>query len=186
MKFALEYLKSLNRKPRVHPNGFIQFDVEPNIMRLNVWPADPIPGHPGRIHPIHNHSFDIGSTVICGALTNDTYYFEKSTSYVTHVLHEARRVSENDSVLSPVDGTSTGFVGRMSSHTYKAGQRYTLNREILHDSIPNGLTATLMTLEKPGRYAPKVAIPVMVAPMNGYLRDAFDEGMLWDIITQVL
>jgi hypothetical protein len=186
VKFTLEYLKSLNRKPRVHPNGFVQFDVEPNILRLNVWPADPIPGHPGRVHPIHNHSFDIGSTIIYGALTNDTYGFEPSTYYVTHVLHEAQRVNQFDSILVPVERRSVGNLLLLSSRTYKAGQRYALDREILHDSIPNGLTATLMTLEKPGRYEPKVAIPVNVAPRNDYRRDAFDEGMLWDIIAQVL
>jgi hypothetical protein len=186
MKFTLEYLKSLGRKPRVHPNGFVQFDVEPNIMRLNVWPAEPIPGHPGRIHPIHNHSFDIGSTIICGALTNDVYSFQPSTYYATHILHEARRVNEYDSVLTPIERNSLGNLIREASRTYKAGQRYTLNREILHDSIPHGLTATLMTLEKPGRYAPRVAIPINVEPMNGYLRDAFDEGMLWGIIAQAI
>lgn len=188
MKFTLEYLKSLGRRPRVHPNGFVQFDIEPNILRLNVWPAEPIPGHPGRIHPIHNHSFDLNSIIIYGALTNDVYAFEPSTYYATHVLHEARRINDYDSVLAPIERNSLGNLLLVSSRTYKPGQRYSLERDLFHDSIPNGLTATLMTLERTSKvYAPRVAVPVKIEPMNSRLsREGYDEDMLWDIIAQVL
>lgn len=190
MKFTLDYLKSLGRKPRVHPNGFVQLDVEPTIMRLNVWPEKPIPGHPGRVHPIHNHSFDINSTIIYGALTNDTYMFRytEHAPSVTHILHEAKRINEFDSVLTPIPERFAGYLVKdYGSRTYEVGQRYILGRDILHDSIPNGLTATLMTLERASKvYAPQVAVPVGVEPRNDYRRDVFDEDMLWEIIGQVL
>jgi hypothetical protein len=192
MKFTLAKLKATGRRPRVHPNGFVQFDIEPNIMRLNVWPAEPIPGHPGRVHPIHNHSFDINSTIIHGELTNDVYAFRPSTDYVTHILHEAERVNEHDSVLKIVPAGApwfpipTGHLVLLSSRRYAPGQRYSLERNLFHDSVADGLTATLMTLEKPGRYQPKVAIPLTVNPMNDYRREGYDEDLLWGIIAQVL
>ena len=127
MKFTVAKLKAMGRRPRVHPNGFVQFDIEPNILRLNVWPAEPIPGHPGRIHPIHNHCFDINSTIIHGALTNDVYAFQASTDYVTHILHEAERVNEHDSILKVVPAGAlwlpipVGHLVLLSSRTYKPG-----------------------------------------------------------------
>lgn len=196
MRFTLEYLKSLGRKPRVHPNGFVQFDIEPNILRLNVWPADPIPGHPGRVHPVHNHSFDLRSRVIHGALTNRTFHFYPSLIPFRReaavvgdevVMHEARRVGDHDSVLAPVEGQPCGYLTLMTSGTHKAGESYTLERSVLHDSVPVGLTATLMTLERPSPvYKPLVAVPLGVKPMNGYSREAFDEGLLWEIVAKVL
>ena len=96
------HLRNMDRKPRVHPNGFIQFDVIPGALRLNIWPDQPIPGHPGRIHPIHNHSFDLHSVVLVGALTNVTYSLRQERWITpTYVLHEARRISEHDSILVP-------------------------------------------------------------------------------------
>lgn len=186
MKFKLDYLKALGRKPRVHPNGFVQFDVEPNILRLNVWPAEPIPGHPGRIHPIHTHSFDINSTIICGELTNEVYWFEPTSYATSHVIHEAQRTNEYDSVLRVIPMRSEGYLSFIRRRTYRVGERYRLERHLFHDSIPHGLTATLMTLEKPGRYVPQVAVPVNVKPINDYSRYAFDEGMLWDVIAQAI
>ena len=194
MKFKLEYLKSLGRKPRVHPNGFVQFDVEPNILRLNVWPETPIPGHPGRIHPIHNHSFDLKSKILLGQLTNDVYAYEPAPGYGDMVLHTARRVNTHDSILVPEAKdrwgrpmAAVGYMTLISSRTYRQGESYTLEKHLFHDSINKGLTATLMSLEKPSKnYAPQVAVPVGVEPMNNYLRDDFDEDLLWNIIGQVL
>ena len=194
MKFKMEYLRSLGRKPRVHPNGFVQFDIEPNILRLNVWPATPIPGHPGRIHPIHNHSFDLRSKIILGSLTNDVYEYTPAPGYGDVVLHTAQRVGTYDSILVPkaVDRwgrpmPAVGYMRRIASHTYFPGSSYTLEKHLFHDSIGHGLTATLMTLEKPSKhYAPQVAVPIGVEPMNEFSRDGFDEELLWGIIGQAL
>ena len=194
MKFTVAYLKDLGRKPRVHPNGFVQFDIEPNILRLNVWPADPIPGHPGRIHPIHNHSFDLRSKIILGKLTNDVYAFTPAPGYGDMVLHTARRVGSYDSILVPEAKdrwgrpmSAVGYMELIGSRTYLPGQSYTLEKHLFHDSIAHGLTATLMMLEKSSRnYAPQVAVPIGVEPMNNYSRDDFDEELLWGIIGQAL
>jgi|SRR5271157_1905526 len=184
---STDYLKSLGRKPRVHPNGFIQFDVEPGVLRLNIWPDQVIEGHPGRIHPIHNHSFDLHSVILVGALTNVTYSLrQEAWIKPTHVLHQARRINEHDSVLEPVY-SGAGALKVLKMDTYHPGQDYSLPREWLHDSLPHGLTMTLMWTADPSAvYSPLVAVPVGVPPMNNYKRDAFDENLLWGIIGQAL
>jgi hypothetical protein len=194
MMFTLAYLKTLGRKPRVHPNGFVQFDIEPNILRLNVWPAEPIPGHPGRIHPIHNHSFDLRSKIILGKLTNDVYVFEPAPGYGDMVLHTAQRVGTHDSILIPEAKdrwgrpmSAVGYMSLIGSKTYLPGESYTLEKHLFHDSKPKGLTATLMMLESVSkRYAPMVAVPIGVEPMNNFSRDDYDEDLLWSIIGQAL
>lgn len=193
MKFTLQYLKALGRKPRVHPNGFVQFDIEPNILRLNVWPAEPIPGHPGRIHPIHNHSFDIRSKIILGALTNEVFEFTPAPGYGDMVLHTARRIATHDSILVPeaMDRwgrpmSAVGYMECVARRTYQPGESYSLEKHLFHDSTAKVLTATLMTLEKPSKhYAPQVAVPIGVEPMNEFSRDGFDEELLWGVIGQV-
>jgi hypothetical protein len=183
----INLLKSLGRKPRVHPNGFIQFDIIPGELRMNVWPERLIEGHPGRIHPIHNHSFDLHSVVMVGALTNVTYSLRQERWMTpTHVLHQARRVNAHDSVLEPIH-SGAGALKVLKIETIHAGQDYALPRLWLHDSLPHGLTMTLMWTENPDSvYAPHIAVPVGVQPMNDYRRDAFDEDMLWDIIETAL
>jgi hypothetical protein len=183
----INFLKSLGRKPRVHPNGFIQFDIEPGVLRLNVWPDQPIPGHPGRIHPIHNHSFDLYSVILVGALTNITYNIRQERWVKpTHIPHRARRINEHDSVLSPIH-SGAGDLKVLKMDTYHPGQDYALPRHILHDSLPHGLTMTLMWAANPDDvYAPVIAVPVGVQPMNTFRRDGFDESLLWGFIERAL
>jgi hypothetical protein len=184
---SIKYLKSLGRKPRVHPNGFIQFDVEPGVLRLNIWPEQMLEGHPGRVHPIHNHSFDLYSVILVGKLTNITYQTRQDAWIKpTHYLYEARRINEHDSVLERIASAGVGLTVE-SMRTYSPGQDYFLRRDWLHDSLPHGLTMTLMWTANPDTvYSPKIAVPVDVPPMNDYKRDAFDENLLWDIIETAL
>lgn len=184
---SVEYLKALGRSPRVHPNGFVQFDIEPGVLRLNIWPDQGIEGHPGRVHPIHNHSFDLHSVILVGALTNVTYDLrQEAWIKPTHELHVARHIDQHNTVLQPVRG-GAGALKVLKMDTYHPGQDYSLPRAYLHDSLPHGLTMTLMWTENPDpMYAPKVAVPVGVQPMNNYKRDGFDANLLWDIIGQAL
>lgn len=194
--YTVTELRALGRRPRVHPNGFIQFDIEPKKIRLNVWPAEPLPVLRSRCHPIHNHSFDLHSRIICGALINSTYIFIPTSGYgwrrdrdrVTTVMYRAERVegTQNDSVLRPLHN---GY-GRLVSWTstiYGPGEEYALLREILHDSLPHGLTATLMEMKMPDVvYGPLIAVPLGVEPNNEFRRENHDEEVLWQIIDKAL
>ena len=40
----VDRLKATGLRPRLHPNGFIQFDVTPNgDIRFHVWPDEKLP-----------------------------------------------------------------------------------------------------------------------------------------------
>ena len=58
-------------KPRVHPNGFIQLDLNQDAsMRLHVWP-DESEGHvpcQETKTTIHDHKFDMQSMIVYGSL----------------------------------------------------------------------------------------------------------------------
>lgn len=188
MKFA--DLKALGHQPRIHPNGFIQLDIIPGKLRLNVWTSDGI-FCGSRAHPIHNHSYDINSRILRGALTNLTYLDRwADRDAATHILHTAVKVPEtqNETILTPIPNGYARMVSQ-TAVTYAAGDGYVLEREVLHDSLPHGLTATLMTIIKPNaKYGPLVAVPVGVKPHNFHRRETDDKvtlNLMWDWIEQV-
>lgn len=182
----MDYLRSLGNRPRVHPNGFIQLNVLPDL-RINVWPERLPLGHPGRVHPIHDHSFDLFSVIMVGKLTNITYELRQERwASPTHMLWQARKIDDINTQLVPIH-SAKGDIRVLKMETFTPGQEYALTRNILHDSLPHGLTMTLMWASDPDPvYAPKVAVPLAVKPMNDFRRDAFPEDMLWDTIERAL
>lgn len=184
-------LKALGHQPRVHPNGFIQLDIVPGKIRLNVWTSDGI-FCGSRAHPIHNHSYDISSRILKGALTNLTYLDRWATpANATHILHTAAKVpgTANETMLTPIPKGYSRLVSQKAD-TYAAGEGYVLEREVLHDSLPHGLTATLMTIIQPNPYySPMVAVPVGVKPHNFHRRETDDKvtlGLMWGWIEQAV
>jgi len=185
---TLDELRALGRRPRLHPNGFIQFDIMPNVWRLNVWTPQALRSKP--LHPIHNHSFDIRSTIITGMLTNITYVFKSSGigEPFTTVLHRATRLAGHDSMLTVVeDIPAFGELHFRDAVSCNPGESYTLPRNVLHDSIPHGLTATIMRVENPDpKYGPLVAVPAGIEPDNEHRREEYDEEILWTFIDAAL
>jgi hypothetical protein len=175
-------------RPRVHPNGFIQLDLDSvhGKQRLHIWPENPL--HHGK-HPIHNHSFDMHSQVLCGALTNITYLFHRDPQRVTTVLHRAIRVPDtvNESMLVQLDSESRGYLTFWQGWTTNPGSSYSLPKEHLHDSIPHGLTVTIMTMtDVASEYGPVVAVPVGIEPDNEFRRDGYNPRILWTYIEKAL
>lgn len=187
--YNIKDLRDSGRKPRVHPNGFVQFDTIPGEERLHVWPASGfINSNGARMHPVHNHSYDIESEVLCGCVTNLTYLFiaKKPT---THQLHRATRTTGHDSVLVPMIGESEGHLVSWTSHTYLPGDSYKLDRDVLHDTLTHGLTATLMKIKNPDQtYGPLVAVPWYLQPNNDFKREEVNvrEEYLWHLIDEAL
>ena len=79
-----DQLRALGRKPRVHPNGFIQLDLnDAGTRRLHVW-RDDIPRQE-QASPIHDHIFDMMSTIIKGRLVNVDYELVPGDDYDIYV-----------------------------------------------------------------------------------------------------
>src|SRR4051812_11171605 len=67
----IEGLRKYNKQPRVHPNGFIQVDIN-EAERLHCWHPK-LPYRQKTYHPIHNHIFTFDSVILTGRLINVRY-----------------------------------------------------------------------------------------------------------------
>src|SRR5882672_5609107 len=87
-----EELRQQPRRPRLHPNGFIQLDLTEDLSkRLHVWPDEPLQAQLTR-HPIHDHSFDMKSEILAGCLANLIYEFQPSEYNYQTRLYRAQRL----------------------------------------------------------------------------------------------
>lgn len=158
-------------------------------MRLHVWPDIELPAQKTR-HPIHDHVFDMTSTVIRGQLVNKTYKFvglgyeDNPEDFSMYALHRAQHIGPEETVLTPVGGI--GYLRILSNELVKQDHSYALRHSVLHDSVPVGLTATIMHKHKGTIGEPYVAVPFGVQPDNNYRREAIDEETLWSFIARTL
>lgn len=176
--------------PRLHPNGFIQLDLD-NKTRLHVWPYPRIPAQKTR-HTVHDHRFSMRSEVICGELEQIEFIFmplgrrdETTEVYPKlHRLHETKPVGGEDTILVPC--SDAGWLGIKRRFRVRAGFGYGFGAKILHDSAAGVLTATLMTKVWTDRsYRARVAVPTDIKPDNDFRRTV-DEDILWRSIDLAL
>jgi len=183
-----EELRALSSVPRLHPNGFIQLDLVPNqSIRLHVWPDEELRAQKTR-HPIHDHSFDMTSEILTGGLTNLIYEFQATEYNKQITLYRAKRLPDSqETILAPaIMKMNTGYLRLRHADIYYPGSKYSLSKFILHDSIPHGLTATMMTKTRVSDYSPLVAIPKGIEPDNDYRRDSVDPEILWSFISRAI
>lgn len=177
-------IESKQTRPRLHPNGFIQLDLDgQKKRRLHVWPDKMIQAQKTR-HPIHDHAFNFISTILCGALTNVRYYFSPSP-HVTTVMHRAVRLPGGEDTI--LQAEESGYLGFLGGELMLPGQTYSMLKDVLHDSIPHGLTATIIEKEiTQYTYGPRVAVPHSVTPDNDFRRETVSEDVLWALIDRAV
>ena len=190
MTLNYDELRAMPGRPRLHPNGFIQLDlVEDKSLRLHVWPDSRLENQK-TMHPIHDHSFDMDSTILTGCLTNLVYEFQPSEYNAQVTLYQAQRLAgSQDTVLAPAKlKLNTGYLCLLGSFSklYMPSAKYTLRKRLLHDSIAHGLTATLMKKTNVSTYSPLIAVPAGVVPDNDYSREDIQEEVLWHFIKKAL
>lgn len=188
--------------PRVHPNGFIQLDLEPvpeswhashqrghsgASRRLHIWnPPDLVLPHQGTVNEVHDHVFDMESTVIRGVLCQRLYRFVVGLSLKTHELYRAIYAKNSDSRLEP-----TGIYGELDLYrefTIPTGKSYTQPAFTLHDSFAGTETVvTLMTKKQIHVGDATVVCPIATPPDNSYDRaSAAPADVLYDAIERSL
>lgn len=183
---TMEYLRGLGRRPRLHPNGFVQLDLnEEATERFHVWPALGIAAQKTR-HPIHDHAFDMQSTVLLGSLTNVLYSHTLHDSRTevwikgpdTYRIYTAKKIGPEETVLEPTYVAAR--LREISRITYGPFETYEMSKSLLHDSVATGLTATVMRkLNQSGEYHPSVFVPIGVKPDNEFRRESLPEEELW-------
>lgn len=181
-----EELRATNRRPRVHGNGFIQLDLtEDGSTRLHVFDQD-IPRQTVAT-PIHDHVFNMRSTVLCGTLIHEVLEPVPDEDG-THVVYKAQQEpGTQNTILKPSSGLpclleveERLILGEGSVYLFPAGK--------LHQTDHRGTTVTIMEKVKAtldyGR--PRVLVPVGQEPDNAFHRDSFESEFLWQFIEKGL
>lgn len=202
---AVDVAQELGNQPRVHPNGFIQLDLEPvgetwekkrghsgANRRLHIWnpPGITLP-HQDTVNEIHDHVFDMKSTVVRGTLVQQLYCFTvgRDLGYMLrppeiqrYELYRAVYDQASSSRLEP-----TGVIGIVEKYhefpTYEGGS-YTQPAFTFHDSDPqDNCVVTIMEKTKIRFGDASVLCPVGKEPDNTFDRTtAADTALLWSVI----
>jgi hypothetical protein len=177
--------------PRVHGNGFIQVDLNnEGTRRLHVWHEN-LPRQKVAT-PIHDHVFDMQSTVILGTLIHEEFTWRRHPDG-DFLFYQARREEgTQNTTLQPAlplsSGTVPVFIKRTQRLVMLPGSTYFFPSGRLHLSDHVGLTATIMEkINSPSGYgSPRVLVPVGQEPDNEFHRDAHDVDMLWRYVAAAL
>lgn len=180
-----DYLHSLGNEPRLHGNGFIQLDLDDG-KRLHVW--DPALEGMGQMvrTGIHDHRFSYHSLVVYGRQVHQEYRIV--VGFDLRVYEPQRREGTEDTKLVPSDPSKVPDVRAIVGNRLEipAGFSYTFEAKEFHDSIPLGLTATIMTKTHVDRnHTARVLVPIDEEPDNEFDRESVDKAMLWDSIRRV-
>lgn len=178
-KVAAALAREQSAVPVVHENGFIQLPLGP-LARLHVWPDGPVVRQKTR-SPIHDHRFALESIVLAGQLTHVEYEWWQDKTKPTHQVFE---VEDGRLVGKP----ETGFLKVRGVFIMPAGAVYTFNSRHFHESMADGLTATIMRKTKNyPEYVPRVLCPLGQDPDNDFKRDAANPPeRLWEYIDRAL
>ncbi len=191
--------------PRVHPNGFIQLDLEPvpaswhashqrghsgASRRLHIWnpPGIELP-HQDTYNEVHDHVFDMESEVVRGALWQHLYELVDDPASDAPLFEAYRAVYEknSDSRLEPTG--ARGVLREVERFLVPSGETYTQPAFTLHDSVPDqgGCVVTVMTKSAIHDGDATVVCPADQPPDNDFDRAAAapaDE--IWQAIWQSL
>lgn len=186
--------------PRVHPNGFIQLDLLPpdpepqkghsgGAMRLHVWnpPGFSLP-HQGTVNEVHDHIFDMHSTVVRGTLIQQLYELiderelERDSGGPTHEKYRAVYGAKSSSTLQP-----TGERGKLvlvKEFAVVEIGTYEQPAFTFHNSVAgDGTVVTIMRKRKVYDGEPTVICEIGEPPDNDFDRTkAAPYDLLWQAI----
>jgi hypothetical protein len=177
-----------DNKPRVHGNGFIQLDVNPQ-QRLHFW------GHPyipraKPMTPIHDHVFPFQSDILFGNIVNLNY----KEVIKPHGLYEINQAADPK---PGVDGWGLQPTGArcdlivLDYEEYEAGQTYYMPPNIFHETLFHAPAITLihkdgLTLaQNPGGPRPRILIPWGQGYDSKFDRNAHPQSLLWATIADI-
>lgn len=179
----IDDLRALGNHPRLHPNGFIQLDLDVR-RRLHVWPDEPV-----RVRtpsaPIHDHVFGFESQAYLGTLIDRRY----------ELVEDPGGEYELHGVVCYVVGRKDASLHRMDDKRYRlvltdelrvtAPGSYVMPPYVFHESVAEGLALTVITMTEPDPTHPaRVICRRADAPTEIFKRDGGPEEreLLWSII----
>jgi hypothetical protein len=196
---------------RVHPNGFVQVDLQPTEeswrkshheghsganLRLHIWnPPDHQLPHQGTVNEIHTHVFDMQSTVVRGKMTQQCYSFIVGSEWhQERIKNPAKLTRLYKAVYGEKAANSrledTGIKGQAVLEwdiDVVAGGLYNQPAFTFHDSDPWGCTVTVMEKMKVHQGDAYVLVPAGTEPDNSYDRaTAAPEEWLWEAVAAAI
>lgn len=189
---VIQRLLSFNRNPRVHPNGFIQLDLDKPVetnsghsgghTRLHIW-TDKLPRQKTRT-AIHDHVFDMSSYILLGTL--DQQRVKVGLNAGDHGFTHEILLPDYRTSSSQLNQTGVFCVVHGNWHKVVfSGQSYTQPAFTFHESVPKSATvATVMRKTKVHEGVPRVLMPLEAEePDNEFDRHtAAPVQLLWEII----
>ena len=195
MKDVYDWVREHRMEPRVHPNGFLQIDLD-SRRRMHIWGHPDIPRQIA-YHPIHDHVFGFKSTVLVGRIVN-VVYRPREVEGGRYSLYQCRPFENRGwgTELAPAGIDDRAHDKRYEMDVVRADmvhadESYSMKRFEFHESVPVQPSITVMekdspTLhENPNGPRPYVAVPERVEVDNEFKRDAYPRDMLMRIFMEV-
>ena len=175
----------MTKEPTLHPNGFVQFDLTPDV-RLHIW-SPRLPEAQVVKTPIHDHTFNFRSRVLCGSLHHDVYAWVPNNIDPGYTLYAAKPwLTGLDTALITLG--ENGDMTLLEENTFTPGGEYVFKAGWFHESYADGLTATVcLKTRKHLREAARVAVPFGQEPDNDFSRYQTKENItpMFEIIEEV-
>jgi hypothetical protein len=162
MSLALGHLKATNFEPRFHGNGFVQIYLNAN-QRLHVWTPE-LPVVEGNNATIHDHIWNLQSTVLSGRIGHRTY---KKVNGRTHDLYEIDQARVRNNQPDPFKWSAQCSFNLTGDYTLVEGTDYMFSAGEFHES--NAVQAATLITKGPDiiRY-PRVVCPAGVPPTQAF------------------
>lgn len=144
----LDALPDIARLPAIgHPNGFLAIPLheEPSgVIRLHLWSgSDPLQGE----HSIHDHTYDLQSLVLPGALRQALWKVEASDDGPLEEFGVSYRGAGSE-----IHATGRRVsVTELDTRLLSAGDRYSVEAGAFHSIVPVQLPASTIFLKSPAR-----------------------------------
>jgi hypothetical protein len=194
---------------RIHPNGFIQLDLQPTEeswrashhgghsganLRLHIWnpPGFKLPRQ-GTINEVHTHVFDMHSSVVRGKMEQHIYTFAYGSEWHIH-RHNNPPFKLYRAVYGAASANSrleyTGLMGALIEDFHwgvHQGQTYTQPAFTFHDSDARDCVVTVMEKTQVHEGDAYVLVPEGIVPDNDFDRaTAAPEDYLWGAVVAAL
>lgn len=178
-------LRNWGSVPRVHPNGFIQLDLNANL-RLHVWHPN-LPYRQKTYHPIHDHTFGFTSHVYSGRMVHVVYDTVPSDDG-THIFWRGQKRADEETILKTLSDEPPVNLVFIMAEVVQPGQSYSFEPFRFHESLSNEPTLTIIKKQdKPWPLegiTPRIVVPIGVEPDNTFVRADVDQEVLWKLISE--
>lgn len=192
---SLYELLRRNYQPRLHPNGFVQIDMDSCDMfgggrvetRVDVFHPDLLSMRQQCFSTIHDHSWDLYSQVLVGRLANVVYDYRSADFEIGFTMHKCAPSDPYQSSNQVVETNHWVDAHPVSSDMIMAGECYSLSRAVFHETLTSVPTVTLLTKTYPsGDLTPARLLVPIGETYDDFDRNGADEEVLWRVVKRAL